>query len=112
MLRFTFTYFSNLQITFHNLNTVDNYFCRTPLNALINIITTTSIPQMVYIQLNPTKSDIGPIKLPPNETPKSAQAINNPSSIFRPALGKTKLKYDVSVGYTKACVAPINIPLL
>ena len=65
---------------------------------LINIMHMTNIPQITYIQLNPTKSDMGPIILPPSETPKSAQAINNPSNIFRPDLGNTKLKYDVSVG--------------
>lgn len=53
---------------------------------------------MVYIQLNPTKSDKGPIRLPPNDTPKSAHAINKPNSILRPTFGNTKLKYDVRVG--------------
>ncbi len=37
-----------------------------------------------------------------------AQAINKPNDILRPTFGKTKLKYDVNVGYTIACVIPIN----
>lgn len=56
------------------------------------------MPHIKYIHLKPTKSDIGPIIAPPNDTPKSAQAINKPNNIFLPARGKTKLKYDVKVG--------------
>ena len=62
----------------------------------------TNIPQIRYIHLNHTKSEIGPINAPPNDIPKSAQAINKPNNILRPTFGKTKLKYDVNVGYTIA----------
>ena len=46
----------------------------------------------MYIHLNPSESDIGPIMTLPKEIPKSAHAINNPNNMLRPTLGKTKLR--------------------